>query len=462
VTEAFFLRALAAALGVALVAAPLGCFVVWRRMAYFGATLAHSALLGIALGILLGVNPSLGIAASAIAIALIVTVFERQRLIGRDTLLGILAHAGLAIGLVALSFIEGPRIDLMGYLFGDVLAVTRRDLVWIGGGGLATLAALAALWRPLLAVTLNEELARAEGVAVVPVQLGFMLTLAITIAIAMKVVGILLDHPRRHRAALRPHAGTNGRGRGGRRRPRRPRRPHGLAPMGYARGAVHRGGRNGAVRGGLGGGGGYEGTGWVRPAHCGPPIDRSNGWTGRHGRERPPTLAAGDQARHALRRGQNDRPGHAILGGQQLDERAAGDADGHWNFAIRLLELGQQAVARAAGHRRALAESRVGPERQDAGGQQSQGHANHGTEENPAHHGGHDILLGIHRFGSPRQERIFLVLTLNLGTTHRDPCDHRHGSRGCDGDAIGREAVADRLARAAESPGPQDLGKPSL
>ena len=106
-TEAFFLRALAAALGVALVAAPLGCFVVWRRMAYFGATLAHSALLGIALGILLGVNPSLGIAASAIAIALIVTVFERQRLIGRDTLLGILAHAGLAIGLVALSFIEG-------------------------------------------------------------------------------------------------------------------------------------------------------------------------------------------------------------------------------------------------------------------------------------------------------------------------------------------------------------------
>jgi len=192
VTEAFFLRALAAALGVALVAAPLGCFVVWRRMAYFGATLAHSALLGIGLGILLGVSPVLGIAASAIAIALIVTVFERQRLIGRDTLLGILAHSGLAIGLVALSFIEGPRIDLMAYLFGDVLAVTRSELAWIGGGGLAVLAALGLLWRPLLAVTLNEELARAEGVAVVPVQLGFMMILAITIAIAMKVVGILL------------------------------------------------------------------------------------------------------------------------------------------------------------------------------------------------------------------------------------------------------------------------------
>ncbi len=191
-TEAFFLRALAAALGVAVVAAPLGCFVVWRRMAYFGATLAHSALLGIALGILLGVSPTLGVAASAIAIALIVTLFERQRLIGRDTLLGILAHAGLAIGLVALSFIEGPRVDLMATLFGDVLAVTGTDLIWIGGGGVAVLAALGLLWRPLLAVTLNEELARAEGVAVVPVQLGFMLTLAVTIAIAMKVVGVLL------------------------------------------------------------------------------------------------------------------------------------------------------------------------------------------------------------------------------------------------------------------------------
>ncbi len=191
-TEAFFLRALAAALGVAVVAAPLGCFVVWRRMAYFGATLAHSALLGIALGILLGVSPALGVAASAIAIALVVTLFERQRLIGRDTLLGILAHGGLAAGLVALAFVEGPRVDLMAALFGDVLAVGDAELAWIGGGGLVVLAALAVLWRPLLAVTLNEELARAEGVAVVPVQLGFMLILAVTIAIAMKVVGILL------------------------------------------------------------------------------------------------------------------------------------------------------------------------------------------------------------------------------------------------------------------------------
>ncbi len=188
----FILRALLAGIGVALIAAPLGCFVVWRRMAYFGATLAHSALLGIALGILLGVDPGLGIAASSIAVALVVVTFERQRLIGRDTLLGILAHSGLAIGLVALSFIEGARIDLMAYLFGDILAVSLRDLAWIAGGGAAVLATLALIWRPLLAITLHEEMARAEGVRVVPVQLAFMLSLAVTIAIAMKVVGILL------------------------------------------------------------------------------------------------------------------------------------------------------------------------------------------------------------------------------------------------------------------------------
>ncbi len=191
-SEGFFLRALLAGLGVALVAAPLGCFVVWRRMAYFGDTLAHGALLGIALGLVLGVNLMLGIAASSIAIALVVVLFERQRLIGRDTLLGILAHSGLAIGLVALSFLEGVRVDLMAFLFGDVLAVSAEDLAWIYGGGALVLAALVLIWRPLLALTLHEEMARAEGVRVLAVQLAFMLTLAVTIAIAMKVVGILL------------------------------------------------------------------------------------------------------------------------------------------------------------------------------------------------------------------------------------------------------------------------------
>jgi len=188
----FLLRAFLAALGVALIAAPLGCFVVWRRLSYFGATLAHSALLGIALGLLLGLNPVVGIAASSVVVALIFVLFQRQQVIGSDTTLGILAHSGLALGLVALSFVQGLRVDLMAYLFGDVLAVTMTELAWIYGGGVAVLAVLLAIWRPLLAVTLHEDLARAEGVPVAAVHLGFTLSLAVTIALAMKVVGVLL------------------------------------------------------------------------------------------------------------------------------------------------------------------------------------------------------------------------------------------------------------------------------
>ena len=188
----FLLRAFLGGLGVALVAGPLGCFIVWRRMAYFGASLAHSALLGVALGLLLGIDLTLGIAVAAVLLALLLVLLQQQRALPTDTLLGILAHAGLALGLVTLSFFETLRLDLMGYLFGDILAVSTGDLAWIYGGGLLALGVLAAIWRPLLTATLHEELARAEGLPVLQLRLAFMLTIAIVIAIAMKIVGILL------------------------------------------------------------------------------------------------------------------------------------------------------------------------------------------------------------------------------------------------------------------------------
>ena len=188
----FLVRAVLGGIGVAVVAGPLGCFIVWRRMAYFGASLAHSALLGVALGILLGIDPTVGIAAASICLALLLVLLQQQRQLPTDSLLGILAHAGLALGLVVLSFFETLRVDLMAYLFGDVLAVTAADLGWIYGSGALALIALFVIWRPLLAMTLHEELARAEGVQVVLVRLVLMLTIAIVIAISMKVVGILL------------------------------------------------------------------------------------------------------------------------------------------------------------------------------------------------------------------------------------------------------------------------------
>ena len=188
----FVLRAGLAGLGVAAVAGPLGAFVVWRRMAYFGDTLSHSALLGVALGFLLGVNLNLAVVALCLALSLLLVALQRQRLLAGDTLLGILAHSSLSLGLVALAFLETVRVDLMAYLFGDILAVTPGDLAWIYGGGTLVLAAMVVLWRPLLAITVHEELAEVDGINVPATQLAFMLLVALVIAVAMKVVGILL------------------------------------------------------------------------------------------------------------------------------------------------------------------------------------------------------------------------------------------------------------------------------
>lgn len=190
--DEFLIRALLAAIGVAVVAGPLGSFVVWRRMAYFGDTLSHSALLGVTLGFLLGADPTVGIIAVCTAVALLLALGQRQRVLASDTLLGILSHGALSLGLVSLAFLETLRVDLIGYLFGDVLAVTWADVSVVYIGGAVVLGVLAWLWRPLLAITVHEDLARVEGVPVRRVQIAFMLVIAVTIAIAMKVVGILL------------------------------------------------------------------------------------------------------------------------------------------------------------------------------------------------------------------------------------------------------------------------------
>jgi zinc transport system permease protein len=188
----FLVRALLGGIGVAAIAGPLGCFVVWRRMAYFGNALAHSALLGIAAGVLLSIDLSMATAGVCVAFAGALVLLQHQRKLATDTLLGILAHAALALGLVALSFLETVRVDLSAYLFGDVLAIGRRDLLWIFGGGAAILLALLALWSRLLRTTISQELAQAEGVAVGAVQAAFMLLMALAVAIGMKLVGILL------------------------------------------------------------------------------------------------------------------------------------------------------------------------------------------------------------------------------------------------------------------------------
>ncbi|MDT8398372.1 MAG: zinc ABC transporter permease subunit ZnuB [Pseudomonadales bacterium] len=188
----FVLRALLAGICVALVSGPLGCFVVWRRMAYFGDTLAHSALLGIALGLLLEINLVLAVVTVCVVLALALVLMEAGRTLATDTLLGILAHSALAFGLVMLSFADNVQIDLLAYLFGDLLTVGRDDLLWIVAGTLLVLAVLATYWQRLLAITLHPELAQVEGLNVTRIRLVLMLLIALVVAVAMKIIGVLL------------------------------------------------------------------------------------------------------------------------------------------------------------------------------------------------------------------------------------------------------------------------------
>jgi zinc transport system permease protein len=188
----FFTRALIAGIGVALAAGPLGCFIVWRRMAYFGDTISHSALLGVALGFLADVNLILAVFLVAALVAVGLMVMQRANTLSSDSILGILSHSTLAIGLVIVAFMTWLRIDLMAYLFGDILAVTAQDIAIIYGGGAAALAILALIWTRLLADTVSFDVARAEGLRPEAARFIFMLLVAAVVALTMKVVGILL------------------------------------------------------------------------------------------------------------------------------------------------------------------------------------------------------------------------------------------------------------------------------
>jgi zinc transport system permease protein len=188
----FFARSILAGLGVAALTAPLGCFVVWRRMSYFGETIAYGGLLGVAFGFALRVDLTASIVLTALAAACLLTVLSQQKFLPTDTLLGIVAHAALAFGVIIANLTAGASLDLRSYLFGDILAVSPGDLKWIGAGVVVVWGVMFKLWRPLLAASVHEELAAAEGAPVAMLNVVFMLLLALTVALGMKIVGIVL------------------------------------------------------------------------------------------------------------------------------------------------------------------------------------------------------------------------------------------------------------------------------
>ncbi len=186
------LPALLGGIGIATLSGPLGAFVVWRRMAYFGDTLSHSALLGVALGLFAEVSISWTIAGVCLAVALMLVALQKQSVIASDTLLGILSHSSLALGLVVVSLMPGVRVDLMAYLFGDLLALNQTDVVRIYVVVAVVLTILVWSWKPLLSITIDEALAQVDGIPVQRYRMLLMVMLALMIAFAMKVVGILL------------------------------------------------------------------------------------------------------------------------------------------------------------------------------------------------------------------------------------------------------------------------------
>ena len=188
----FIVYAFLAGVGVAAVAGPLGCFVVWRRMAYFGDTLAHSALLGVALGILLNTEIGITVVLVCLLIALSLVALEQRGFLAIDTLLGILSHSSLAAGLLLIALLPDVRVDLLSLLFGDLLSVSASDLWVIYTGAVLAVSLLVWLWKPLISITVEPDLAAVEGINVTLVRTALMLVTALVIALTMKIVGVLL------------------------------------------------------------------------------------------------------------------------------------------------------------------------------------------------------------------------------------------------------------------------------
>ncbi|MDX1692416.1 MAG: zinc ABC transporter permease subunit ZnuB [Ketobacteraceae bacterium] len=186
------LPSLLVGLMLAAISGPLGCFVVWGRMSYFGDTLAHASLMGMTIGLLLSIKPLFGVLITTLAVALVLAFSQRQNKLANDTILGIIAHGTLATGLVIASQLNGIRVDLMAFLFGDLLAVNYQDVIWVAGICVVLAVLLWRCWAGLLNTLVSSEIARAEGVSIHRMRTVLLVMLALLVAIGMKVVGALL------------------------------------------------------------------------------------------------------------------------------------------------------------------------------------------------------------------------------------------------------------------------------
>lgn len=191
ITDPFILRAILAGIAVALISGLVGCFVVWRRMSYYGESIAHSSLLGVGLGILLGTGINFGIIVVCLIFGILFLWLQQNKILSTDTLLGVLAHLALSIGIIVIS-INRIKIDIHAFLFGDILTVSSSDLWWMYLGVILVIFLIYLNWSSLLLVTIDEDLARAEGIN--PIYINLLLTsvLTIVVAVSLQIIGLLL------------------------------------------------------------------------------------------------------------------------------------------------------------------------------------------------------------------------------------------------------------------------------
>jgi len=190
--EDFILRAVLAAIGISIIAGSLGCFVIWKRMSYFSESISHSALLGVSLGLASGLGIHFGLVLVGTLFALLIVVLQERKFLSNDAILGIFSHIALSLGIVVLALVGGANMDYFSLLFGDILSITNRDIVWVYSVLIVIVALLFIFWQRLLLLTLNEDLAKAEGIKHTFYQLLFMLMIALAVSVSVQIVGVLL------------------------------------------------------------------------------------------------------------------------------------------------------------------------------------------------------------------------------------------------------------------------------
>ena len=188
----FIYRAIIASIGVSLIAGSLGCFVIWKRLSYFSDSISHSALLGVALGLATGLGINLGLVIVGSLFAVLIVYLQQKEFWSSDAVLGIFSHISLSLGIVVLGIIGNQNTDYFAYLFGDILSITSKDLYWIFSVAVIVIAILVSNWKKLLLLTLNEELAKAEGINKLYYDLLFMFLIALAVSVSVQIVGVLL------------------------------------------------------------------------------------------------------------------------------------------------------------------------------------------------------------------------------------------------------------------------------